>query len=188
MEQLLTNLSLERIGLLIVGIVALVMVSFMVYHICYAIIYISGTISSAFKFLRHYREGEEIDEASPPVEHLGITIPDGGAPVPTEGGKETCAKHSLKVGACNCNMTCLTDSRCVKVGGHCQALDMDDNTYSLCLGNAAASCPYSTLLGDLYYCKCPIGQVIVKNFYKDVDDRLLVNHSAGISKAVQMQH
>lgn len=188
MEHLLTNLSLDKIGLLIIGIVGVVMVGFMVYHICYGIICITGAICSGFKFLRSSREAKENREALPLVGHLGITLPDGGHPKRKEEEKETGAKHQLKTSTCNCNMTCLTESRCVRVGGQCQTLNMDNHTCSLCLGNAPANCPYSTLIDDSYYCKCPIGQVLVKNFYKDVDDRLSLNLAVWMSHAVQMQH
>jgi len=190
MEHLFTNLSPEVIGLLVIGIVGVVMVGFMVYYICFAIIRITGAICSAFKIIESSRS-EESGEALPPVGHLGFTMPDGGAPLRVGGEKEPCVKQQLQASTCDCRngkMRCLTDSKCVRVGGDCQGIDLDNFTYSLCLGNAPASCPYSTLIADSHYCKCPIGNVLVKNFYKDVDDRLPRIPPTGVSRTVQTRH
>jgi hypothetical protein len=161
-----------------------------VYYICFAIIRITGAICSAFKILES-SQAEKNGEALPPAGHLGITMPDGGVTVREEGEEETCVKHLLNANTCNCRhnwMKCLTDSKCIRVGGDCQGIDMNNFKYSLCLGNDPASCPYSILIDDAHYCKCPIGNILVKNFYKDVDDRLPIIPPDGTSKTVQMQH
>jgi len=190
MEHLLTNLSLEKIGLLVIGIVVIAMAGFMVYYICYAIIRITEAICSACKNLGA-SQGRERGDAAPTVCHIGITMPDGGTPVRKEGEEESCVKHHLKEGmctCCNCRMRELTDSSCVKVGGHCQAIDMDNHPYTLCLGSAPASCPNSTLIADAHYCKCPIGHVLVKNFYKDVDNCLPKTPADRTSMTVPTRH
>ena len=190
MEHLLTNLSPEKIGLLVFCLVAVVMVGFIVYYIRYAIVRITGAICSAFKTIES-SQAEASSKALSPVGHPGMTMPDGGKPVSEEGEEETCTRQQLQAsacGCCNCKMRCLTDSSCVRVGGHCQAIDMDNQTYSLCLGNAPENCPYSILIDDSHYCKCPIGHVLVKNFYKDVDHPLPIFPTDGSSKKVPIQH
>lgn len=190
MEHLLTNLSLMKIGLLVIGIMGVFMMGFMVYYICFAIIRISGVICSTSRKL-WTRQGRESVETGPSISHVGITLPDGGHPKRAEREEETCIKNHPKVSmcpCCNCMIMQLTDSSCVKVGGHCQAIDVDNQPYTLCLGNAPASCPYSTLIADAHYCKCPIGHILVKNFYKDVDKLSQTIHIDRTSEAVSTQH